>query len=124
MRYFDRFSRRGGPSGLAGGDTGSRRDDSPWLSFLYPRLILARELLREDGALFVSIDDRSIHHLRYLLDEIFGPDNHAGTVVWRKGRPGKRSPAYHPPDGIRCRVRPFSSFPSVFFRTTLSRNDR
>ncbi|AIA31008.1 adenine specific DNA methylase Mod [Leptospirillum ferriphilum YSK] len=84
MRYFDRFSRRGGSSGLAGGDTGSRRDDSPWLSFLYPRLILARELLREDGALFVSIDDRSIHHLRYLLDEIFGPDNHAGTVVWRK----------------------------------------
>ena len=84
MSYFDRFSRRGGPSGVSGMDGGSRRDDSPWLSFLYPRLILARELLRENGALFISIDDRSVHHLRYLLDEIFGPDNHAGTIVWRK----------------------------------------
>ena len=83
MSYFDRFSRRTG-SPASGPDGGTRKDDSPWLSFLYPRLILARELLRDDGALFVSIDDRAVHHLRYLLDEVFGPENHVGTVVWRK----------------------------------------
>ncbi len=84
MSYFDRFSRRRATSSDSGPDGATRRDDSPWLSFLYPRLILARELLRDDGALFVSIDDRAVHHLRHLLDEVFGPENHVGTIVWRK----------------------------------------
>ncbi len=60
------------------------RDPSPWLSMMYPRLALAWELLKKQGVLFVSIDDRAIHHLRCLLDEVFGPENHVGTVVWRK----------------------------------------
>lgn len=86
MAYFDRYYRRqASPSSRPNGPDGPfRRDDSPWLSFIYPRLILAKELLRDDGAIFVSIDDRAIHHLRHLLDEIFGSENHAGTVVWRK----------------------------------------
>lgn len=85
MAYFDRYYRRQSTPRLPDASaTPPRRDDSPWLSFIYPRLILARELLREDGVIFVSIDDRAVHHLRYLLDEIFGPENHAGTVVWRK----------------------------------------
>ena len=85
LAYFDRYYRRQPtPRSPDAPAAPLRRDDSPWLSFIYPRLILARELLREDGVIFVSIDDRAVHHLRYLLDEIFGPENHAGTVVWRK----------------------------------------
>ncbi len=87
-RYFERV-RASRPEGLEGtpytGDAArSDRDPSPWLSLMYPRLILAHRLLGPEGALFVSIDDRSVHHLRILLDEIFGPHNHVSTVVWRK----------------------------------------
>ncbi|MHB1606813.1 MAG: site-specific DNA-methyltransferase [Leptospirales bacterium] len=60
------------------------RDPSPWLSMMFPRMILAHDLLKEDGAIFISIDDHAVHHLRCLLDEVFGPENHVGTVVWRK----------------------------------------
>ena len=52
-------------------DTGGRYH-SAWLSMMYPRLFLARQLLRDDGVLCVSIDDHEVHHLRMLLNEVFG----------------------------------------------------
>lgn len=54
-----------------------------WLSMMYPRLILARELLREDGVLFVSIDDHEVHGLRMMLDEIFGSRNFFAMFPWQ-----------------------------------------
>ena len=51
---------------------------------IYPRLRLLHELLRDDGAIFVSIDDNEAHHLRMLLDELFGEENFVATVVWQK----------------------------------------
>lgn len=63
----------------------SGRYHSDWLSMMYPRLWLARELLREDGVLAVSIDDHEVHNLRILLDEIFGPENFRNTVIVRRG---------------------------------------
>jgi adenine-specific DNA-methyltransferase len=51
---------------------------------MLPRLAAARELLRKDGVIFVSIDDREVHHLRLLMNEVFGPENFVATVVWRK----------------------------------------
>lgn len=59
-----------------------------WLSMMYPRLKLARELLRDDGVIFISIDDREQHHLRMLCDRIFGEGNFVGCFVW-KARAGK-----------------------------------
>lgn len=59
-------------------------DHAAWLSMMLPRLVLARALLRADGALCVSIDDREAHHLRVLLDELFGEANHAATIAWQK----------------------------------------
>jgi len=44
---------------------------SKWLSFMYPRLMMAKEMLREDGVIFVSIDDNEVHHLRLLMNEVF-----------------------------------------------------
>lgn len=58
------------------------RFHSKWLNMMYPRLYLARNLLREDGVLFVSIDDDEGHHLRTVLDELFGSENFLGCVVW------------------------------------------
>lgn len=60
------------------------RYHSNWLSMMYPRLFLARNLLREDGVIFVSIDDNEVHNLRALMNEIFGEENFIANVVWQK----------------------------------------
>ncbi len=59
-----------------------------WSCMIYPRLTLLRELLTEDGVIFVSIDDNEAHHLRMLMDEIFGEENFVATYIWeaRSGR--------------------------------------
>jgi len=64
----------------------SGRKHSNWLTMMYPRLDLARNLLTEDGAIFVSIDDNEVHNLRSIMDEIFGPENFIGQFVWAAGR--------------------------------------
>ncbi len=60
----------------------SRHDK--WLCMMYPRLALLREMLREDGAIFVSIDDNEVAHLRAVMDEVFGARNFVATVIWQK----------------------------------------
>ncbi|MDO8886162.1 site-specific DNA-methyltransferase [Candidatus Oleimmundimicrobium sp.] len=57
---------------------------SNWLSMMYPRLFLARNLLRDDGVIFVSIDDNEVHNLRLLLNEVFGEENFVATIIWQK----------------------------------------
>lgn len=60
------------------------RYHADWLNMMYPRLKLARELLRDDGVIFISIDEREHANLRKLCDEIFGEDNFIETFVWFK----------------------------------------
>ena len=55
-----------------------------WLCMMMPRLKLLRELLREDGVIFVSIDDNEQHHLRDLMDDVFGEDNFITNIIWQK----------------------------------------
>ncbi|CAB1249414.1 Type III restriction-modification system EcoP15I enzyme mod [Ruminococcaceae bacterium BL-6] len=55
---------------------------SAWLMFMYPRLQLARDLLKNDGVIFISIDDNEIANLRLICDDIFGEENHIGTIIW------------------------------------------
>lgn len=62
----------------------SGRYHTDWLNMIYPRLILARSLLSADGAIFISIDDHEIHHLRSMVSEIFGEENFAATAIWEK----------------------------------------
>jgi len=57
---------------------------SNWLSMMYPRLFLARNLLREDGVIFVSIDDNEVHNLRLLMNEVFGEENFIEQIIWKK----------------------------------------
>jgi len=59
------------------------RFHSKWLSMMWPRLFLARNLLRDDGVIFVSIDDHEVANLRLLLNELFGEENFLGTIVWK-----------------------------------------
>lgn len=57
---------------------------SGWLNMIYPRLFLCRNLLSNDGVIFVSIDDHEAHHLRAVMDEIFGEENFVASFVWEK----------------------------------------
>lgn len=59
------------------------RFHSKWLSMMYPRLRLARNLLTEDGVIFISIDDNEVHNLRALLNELFGEENFIAEFVWK-----------------------------------------
>lgn len=72
------------------------RYHSSWLSMMYPRLILCRQMMRDDGVIFVSVDDREFHNLRFLLNEIFGENNFLGTILWKKKTNGNNM-GYIPP---------------------------
>ena len=69
-------------------------EHSQWLSLMYPRLVLLRELLSEDGSIWVSIDDNEGHYLKVLLDEVFSRQNSVATVVWQKLFTVKNSAKY------------------------------
>ncbi len=56
---------------------------SNWLDMMYPRLFLARNLLRQDGVIFVSIDDNEVHNLRLMMNEIFGEENFVAQLIWK-----------------------------------------
>ena len=64
----------------------SGRFHTDWLTMMYPRLVLARNLLRRDGVIFISIDDAEADHLRVVCNEIFGEENFVARLVWEKGR--------------------------------------
>ncbi|MFD4018944.1 site-specific DNA-methyltransferase [Streptomyces sindenensis] len=78
-----------GQTGVDGGRLSSNsetsgRYHSAWLDMMYPRLTLARNLLKDDGVIFVSIDDHEVHNLRSVMDEIFGPENFVNAIIWQK----------------------------------------
>lgn len=60
------------------------RTHSGWLSFMYPRLLLAKDLLRNDGVIFISIDDNEQAQLKLLCDEVFGQENFVANIIWHK----------------------------------------
>lgn len=62
----------------------SGRYHTNWLNMMYPRLKLARNLLRDDGVIFISIDDNEQSNLKKICDEIFGEDNFVSNIVWQK----------------------------------------
>lgn len=62
------------------------RFHTDWLNMMYPRLKVARDLLTEDGVIFISIDDNEVENLRKVCDEIFGKDNLVSSLIWEQGR--------------------------------------
>lgn len=68
---------------------------SAWLSFMYPRLYIARQLLRDDGVIFISIDDNEQANLKLLCDEIFGEDNFVSCFVWQKKSGGGQAKHFY-----------------------------
>ena len=68
----------------------SGRFHSDWISMMYPRLFMGKSLLREDGVIFISIDDGEVYNLRFIMNEIFGEENFIGVLKWKK----KKQPSY------------------------------
>jgi adenine-specific DNA-methyltransferase len=70
------------------------RFHTDWLNMIYPRLKLAKDLLSDDGVIFISIDDYEIENLRKTADEVFGPSNFVGTVIWERAFAPKNDAKY------------------------------
>lgn len=70
------------------------RFHSNWLTMMFPRLIVARQLLRDDGVIFVSIDDNEAHHLRMLMNEIFGEENFISSIANVNNPKGRSDDSY------------------------------
>ncbi len=98
--YFQRSNQKdeAGQRMVANTETNGRFH-SDWLSMMYPRLKLARNLLRDDGVIFISIDDNEQANLKRLCDEIFGEDNFVANIIWHKryaaSNDAKGIPAMH-----------------------------
>ncbi|MEA3446785.1 MAG: site-specific DNA-methyltransferase [Bacteroidota bacterium] len=57
---------------------------SNWLNMMYPRMFLAKNLLKQDGVIFISIDDNEVHNLRLIMNEVFGEENFVANVIWER----------------------------------------
>lgn len=84
-KYLERSNQLNESGGkLVSNTDANGRFHSDWASMLFPRLKLARNLLKYDGVIFVSIDDNEVANLRKIMDEVFGESNFVATIIWQK----------------------------------------
>lgn len=96
-------------------------EHSKWLSLMYPRLELLRELLSEDGSIWVTIDDNEAHYLKVVLDEIFGRTNFCANIVWQKRTsPDARATLGAAHDHILVLAKDISKFKQVLNKLPLN----
>ncbi len=82
--YLELTGQTEGGKKISSNTEASGRFHTDWLNMMYPRLKLARSLLREDGVIFVSLDDGEIENLRWIASEIFGEENFVAQILWKK----------------------------------------
>jgi adenine-specific DNA-methyltransferase len=82
--YYERTGQSEGGVKLTSNPESNGRYHSDWLTMMYPRLFLAKNLLKNDGVIFISIDDNEVANLRLIMDEIFGEENFEGHIHWRR----------------------------------------
>lgn len=82
--YLELTGQTEGGAKLSSNTDASGRYHTDWLNMIYPRLKLAKNLLRDDGVVFVSIADHEIHNLRAVMNEVFGEENFIASVIWQK----------------------------------------
>jgi len=96
-------------------------EHSQWLSLMYPRLELLRELLSEDGSIWVSIDDNEAHYLKVIMDEVFGRRNFTANIVWQKRTsPDARATLGSAHDHIIVYSREINKFKEVLNKLSLT----
>ncbi len=82
--YWERTEQSEDGIALDTNSDASGRFHSNWLDMMYSRLLVARNLLRPDGVIFISIDDHELHHLRKICDDVFGEENFKANISWQK----------------------------------------
>ena len=82
--YLEITGQTEGGAKVSSNTEASGRFHTDWLNMMYPRLKLARSLLRDDGVIFISIGDQEVQNLRKINDDIFGEENFVTTIVWEK----------------------------------------
>lgn len=91
-------------------------EHSQWLSMIYPRLVLLRDLLSDDGSIWISIDDNEGHYLKVLMDEVFGRRNFVSSFIWKKsyggGAKARHFIGMH--EFIWCYAKNINQFPDMF----------
>ncbi len=97
-------------------------EHSKWLAMMWPRLELLRELLAEDGSIWVSIDDNEAHYLKVMMDEVYGRSNFIDTVIWRKNYSPKSSARHFSSDHDYILV--FSKTADSFIPNLMARTER
>ena len=97
-------------------------EHSKWLAMMWPRLELLRDLLAEDGSIWVSIDDNEAHYLKVIMDEVFGRSNFIDTVIWRKNYSPKSSARHFSSDHDYILV--FARDPDSFQPNLMPRTER
>ena len=97
-------------------------EHTQWLAMMWPRLELLRDLLVEDGSIWVSIDDNEAHYLKVIMDEVFGRSNFIDTVIWRKNYSPKSSARHFSSDHDYISV--FARNPDSFLPNLMPRTER
>ena len=97
------------------------RTHSGWLSFMYPRLLMAKDLLRDDGVIFISIDDNEQAQLKLLCDEVFGQENFVASIAWKKrSSPDARDTVGSVHDWILCYTKDSDKIKTAISKMPLS----
>jgi adenine-specific DNA-methyltransferase len=125
--YLDRSNQKDDVGNRMIANTESNgRFHSDWLSMIYPRLRLARNLLSEDGVIFISIDDNEAPGLRGICDEIFGAENFLAQIIWQKMYSGKADAThfgrFH--EYVICYARQFAQAEILLLPRTAEMNAR
>jgi len=92
--YYERTGQSKDGIKLASNMESNGRYHSDWLTMMYPRLFLAKNLLKDDGVIFVSIDDNEVANLRMIMNEIFGEENFVADLIWQKSYSPKMDSEY------------------------------
>ncbi|HRY14539.1 MAG: site-specific DNA-methyltransferase [Candidatus Competibacteraceae bacterium] len=95
-----------------------------WLCMMYPRLVLLRQFLREDGAIFVSIDDNEVATLRLLMDEIFGVYNFIGSIAWKNATDNNPTRIVPEHEYILCFARDKQRLEKVWKSSTIASKEK
>ncbi|QDX31405.1 site-specific DNA-methyltransferase [Dickeya poaceiphila] len=104
------------------GETLDRHDR--WLCMMYPRLVLLKQFLRNDGVIFVSIDDNEISSLRLLMDEIFGTENIVGTIAWKNATDNNPTRIVPEHEYIVCFARKKSQLDRIWKSSTIASKEK
>ncbi|MBC7766712.1 site-specific DNA-methyltransferase [Arenimonas sp.] len=124
--YYEQTGQTKGGIKMTANTEKNGRYHSDWLTMMYPRLFLARNLLKEDGVIFVSIDDNEVANLRMVMDEIFGEENFLAQVVWERSFSPVNLKKYFSEshDYIICYAKSLDNIESITLSRTDEANDR